>query len=75
MLPQNSDMNLIREIVENITESADELLAKGKNNLNPVEQGQLLAYTEALSIIRDALSGYDLTAISLDFDIDEKYLA
>ena len=75
MLPQNSDMNLIREIVENITESADELLAKGKNNLNMVEQGQLLAYAEALSIIRDALSGYDLTAISLDFDIDEKYLA
>ena len=75
MLPQNSDMNLIREIVENITESADELLAKGKNNLNPVEQGQLWAYAEALSIIRDTLSGYDLKAISLDFDIDEKYLA
>lgn len=74
MLSQNSNMNLIREIVENITESADELLAKGKNNLNLVEQGQLLAYAEALSIIRDTLSGYDLKAISLDFDIDAKYL-
>ena len=67
--------NLLREIVENITESADDLLRKGKGNLNLVEQGQLLAYAEALSIIRDALAGYDLSAVSLDFDIDAKYLS
>lgn len=68
-------MNQLREIVENIMEAADELLAKGRDNLNLVELGQLLAYAEALSIIRDALAGYDLAAVSLDFDIDEKYLA
>lgn len=75
MLTRQNNVNQIREIVESITESADELLSKGKNNLNLVEQGQLLAYAEALSIIRDALAGYDLAAVSLDFDIDAKYLA
>ena len=64
--------NLMREIVENIIESADELL--GKENRDLVEQGQLIAYAESLSIIRDAYSGYDLADIGLDFDIDEKYL-
>ncbi len=66
--------NHIQEIVENIIESADELLEKGKNNLDPVEMGQLIAYAESLCIIRDAVSGYDLAKIGLDFDIDGKYL-
>ena len=73
-MPQQNNMNQIREIVENITECADELLSKGRGNLNLIEQGQLLAYAEALSIIRDTLAGYDLTEVSLDFDIDAKYL-
>lgn len=67
-------MNLLQEIVENITEAADELIGKGRENLNLVEQGQLLAYAESLCIIRDSLAGYDLTLVSLDFDIDAKYL-
>ena len=66
--------NLMREIVENIVEQADELLAKGKGKLNMVEKGQLLAYAETLSIIQDALSGYDLARVGLDFDVDTKYL-
>ena len=72
-MPKNS-INQIREIVENITECADELLSQGRENLNLVEQGQLLAYAETLSIIRDTLAGYDLAEVSLDFDIDAKYL-
>ena len=64
--------NLITEIVACITEAADELLFL--ENRNEIQQGQLLAYAESLSIIRDALVGYDLTVVGLDFDIDERYL-
>lgn len=64
--------HLMREIAENIIEAADELLEKKRRDL--VEQGQLIAYAETLSIIQDALSGYDLAAFSLDFDVDAKYL-
>lgn len=65
--------NLTREIVEGIMEAADELLAV--ENRNEIQQGQLLAYAESLSIIRDALAGYNLASIGLDFDIDVRYLA
>lgn len=65
--------DLIREAVEGIIEAADELLEKKDRNL--VEQGQLIAYAESLSIIRDACAGYDLAEIDLDFDIDARYLA
>ena len=63
---------MMREIVEGIIDAADELLIKKNRDL--VEQGQLIAYAEALSIIRDACAGYELKDIGLDFDIDEKYL-
>lgn len=65
--------DLMKEIVEGIVEAADEL--REKKDLNLVEQGQLIAYAESLSIIRDACAGYDLSEIGLDFDIDAKYLA
>ena len=68
------NQNKVKEIVEGIIESADELVSRGKKNLDLVEQGQLIAYAEALSIIRDAFAGTDLEKIGLDFDIDEKYL-
>lgn len=64
--------NLIKEIVEGILDAADELLEKKDRDL--VEQGELIAYAESLSIIRDAMAGYDLAEIGLDFDIDTKYL-
>ena len=64
--------NNIREIVEGILDAADELLEKPERDL--VEDGRLIAYAEALSIIRDACAGYDLREIGLDFDIDAKYL-
>lgn len=66
--------NQLKEIVENIKEAADELVQKGKDNLDLVEKGQLLGYAEALTIIKDAISGNDVAAVGLDFDIDEKYL-
>ena len=64
--------NHLKEIVECITSAADELLDKSDKDL--MDQGQLIAYAESLCIIRDALAGYDLSKVSLDFDIDAKYL-
>ncbi|MBR4291688.1 MAG: hypothetical protein IKT52_13790 [Oscillospiraceae bacterium] len=64
--------NALKEIVEGIVEAADELLEKEDRDL--VEQGELIAYAESLSIIRDACAGYDLKEIGLDFAIDAKYL-
>ena len=64
--------NHLKEIVECITSAADELLEKSDKDL--MDQGQLIAYAESLCIIRDALTGYDLSKVSLDFDIDAKYL-
>ncbi len=66
--------NLLGEIVENIVEAADEIRAKRLENRDPMEQGQLIAYAESLCIIQDALSGYDLGAVGLDFDVDQRYL-
>ena len=65
-------VNMLREIVEGIVEAADEL--RNKTDRDLVEQGQLIAYAESLSIIRDACAGYDLKEIGLDFDIDARYL-
>lgn len=73
-LKRGFDMNknIMLEIVEGIMDSADELLEK--NERSDMEQGQLIAYAEALSIIRDAWAGNDLADIGLDFDIDSRYL-
>lgn len=67
-------MNRLKEITECIIEAADELLSKGRDNLDLVEQGQLIAYAESLTIIQDVLSDRELAAVALDFDIDAKYL-
>ena len=60
------------DIVSSIIESADEI--KEKENRDAQDYGQLLAYAEALSIIRDAVDDEDLGEIGLDFDIDERFL-
>lgn len=64
--------NIAREIVEGIEEAADEILSKAEKS--PMEQGQLIAYAESLCIIQDAFSGYDLSEIGLEYDVDAKYL-
>lgn len=73
-LKRGFDMNknIMLEIVEGIVDSADELLEK--KDRSDMEQGQLIAYAESLSIIRDAWAGNDLADIGLDFDIDSRYL-
>ncbi len=64
--------NILIEIIENIKEAIDEL--KKMPNRDEVEYGELLAYAECLSIIKDANAGYDLKKLGLDFDIDAEYL-
>ena len=64
--------NIMIEIVENIVESADTI--KKQKSVDDQDYGQLLAYAECLSIIRDACSAYNLSEIGLDFDIDKRYL-
>lgn len=66
------DKGKLIEIVDCITEAADEL--KEKKNKDQYDEGQLLAYAEVLCIIQDAFAGEDLKEIGLDFDIDQKYL-
>lgn len=60
------------DIVSSIVESADEIV--NKESRNGQDFGQLLAYAESLSIIRDACEPDDLAEIGLDFDIDARYL-
>ncbi len=61
----------LADVVAAITESADEI--KNKDKADAQDYGQLLAYAECLSIIRDAYDG-DLSSIGLDYDIDRRYL-
>ncbi len=66
------NVNILKEVVEELLRQADALREKESPDL--VEQGELLAYAEALCIIQDAMAGYDLAAVGLDFDVDQKYL-
>lgn len=69
----NMNKDLIKELVDNIKESAEELANKSEE-LDLVEQGELIALTEVINIMQDCFAGYDLKAIGLDFDAEEKYL-
>lgn len=60
------------EVVECITELADEM--KNKTDKDDLDNGQLIAYAEVLSIIKSACAGYDLKGLGLDYDIDKRYL-
>ena len=64
--------DILFEIIDNIKEADYEL--KGQNDRTEVEYGELLAYAESLSIIKDACMGYDLKELGLDFDIDATFL-
>ena len=61
----------LHDIVSAIVEAADEI--KEKRKVDAQDYGQLLAYAECLSIIRDAYDG-NLSEIGLNFDIDKRYL-
>ena len=63
---------LLADIIAAIVESADEIRAKPQRDSQ--DFGQLLAYAEALSIIRDVCDNDDLEMLGLNFDIDKRYL-
>lgn len=62
----------LADVVANIIDAADEV--RNKKTRDAQDYGQLLAYAEALSIIRDAFIPGDLAEIGLNFDIDIRYL-
>lgn len=67
-----SNLNIIKQIVEDIIENIDEIAKlKEKSNL---DKGQLIAYVETLSIIQSAMGERDFKEIGLDFDVDKKFL-
>ena len=61
----------LHDVVASIMEAANEI--KEKHHVDAQDYGQLLAYAECLSIIRDAYDG-DLSEIGLNFDIVKRYL-
>jgi len=67
---ESVSINTLSEIVEFITENADELLEEGGDDF---AAGQLLAYMSSLTIIKENLPG-TAAALGLDYDIEAKYL-
>ncbi len=63
---------ILADIVAEIIEAANEI--RDKKNQDSQDYGQLLAYAETLSIIRDACDPDVLDEIGLGFDIDKRYL-
>ena len=64
--------NALSDAVAAIIEAADEI--HGKEQRDPQDYGQLLAYAETLSILRDACDPDSLEEIGLNFDIDKRFL-
>lgn len=64
--------DIIKDAVALIKEYAQEL--SQKEHRNDVESGELIGYTEALSVLQDACSPDMRREIGLDFDIDAAYL-
>ena len=64
--------NALADVVAAIIEAANEI--HDKNDMDSQDYGQLLAYAETLSIIRDACDPDSLKEIGLDFDIDRRFL-
>lgn len=64
--------DIIKDAVVLIKEYAQEL--SQKEHRDDVESGELIGYTEALSVLQDACSPDMRREIGLDFDIDAAYL-
>ena len=58
-------------IVTEIIGAAEEI--KEKREISEQEFGQICAYAEALTIIKETCSGENLKDIGLDFDIDRRF--
>lgn len=65
-------LDMLKDAVAAIIAAADEVKQEGAKD--HMAFGQLLAYAEALCILRDACDPTILTEIGLDFDIDARYL-
>lgn len=65
-------LEMLADVVAAIMEAADEI--RNKKQRDSQDFGQLLAYAETLSIIRDACDADDLALLGLNFDIDARYL-
>lgn len=65
------DKESIRLIISTIIENADAVKAGDQNE---VTQGELIAYTDVLDIIRLVLTGEDLASLGLDFIPEARYL-
>ncbi|MBE6083217.1 MAG: hypothetical protein E7205_11095 [Tissierellaceae bacterium] len=63
--------SIFRDIIDDIKEDLEDTI---KEDDSEFKQGKLLAYNEILSNIQRQLRAYDLKALGLDFDIDEKIL-
>ena len=63
--------SIFRDIIDDIKEDLEDTI---KEDDREFKQGKLLAYNEILSNIQRQLRAYDLKALGLDFDIDEKIL-
>lgn len=70
-LPMNP-ADIIKDAVALIKEYAQEL--SQKEHRDDVESGELIGYSEALSVLQDACSPDMRREIGLDFDIDAAYL-
>lgn len=64
--------NALCDVIAAIIEAADEIREKSERDAQ--DYGQLLAYAETLSIIRDACDPDKLKEFGLDFDIDKRFL-
>lgn len=64
---------LLKEAIEQILEQAEEL--NQIQQKSEIEQGQLLAYAEVITILHDTLPEADRTALEIDFDADKRYLS
>jgi len=63
--------SVFKDIIYDILEDLEDTI---KEEDSEFKQGKLLAYNEILSNMQRRLKGYDLKALKLDFDIDEKIL-
>ena len=66
------DLEMVKEIAQQIKEIADECNESYKNT--DYENGRLISLCDALKIIQDAVGQENLKDIGLDFDVDAKYL-
>ena len=65
-------LDSIRDLIDRAEEARNEWKQDGENNM---EYGRLLAFCEALSIIKTDFTGVEEVEKILNFDIDRKFLS